>query len=218
MRGLLCYELFQTLCGRRCVYLGLVEVRACFHGAYGNRNTSLDSSLWKTCLATRLSWNNPGDWKNAESALHLYHSRALGRARSQSRSPVSCKSSTTHPLLWVFWSKCIDNKQQHHKKGYYEQKEFELSWRKDFIIQANPRISLDEPLLKNLIKVLGEVANPKLMRAADGTKVGSILRAVDDRSNTGDWERLELGIEIKKTRFLHGKRQANTSGRIYCAK
>lgn len=93
-----------------------------------------------------------------------------------------------------------------------------MSWGKDFIIQANLRISLDEPLLNNLIKVLGEVANRKLMRTADGTKLGSVLRAVDDRSNTGDWERLELGIEIKKMRFLHEKQQADTSGRKYCAK
>lgn len=84
-------------------------------------------------------------------------------------------------------------RQQQQKRGYYEQKEFELCWRKDFIIQANLRTSLDEPLLNNLIKVLGEVANCKLMRTADGTKLGSVLRAVDDRSNTGDWERLELG-------------------------
>lgn len=110
------------------------------------------------------------------------------------------------------------HRQRPQKRSYYEQKEFELSWRKDFIIQANLRTSLDEPLLNNLIKVLGEVANCKLMRTADGTKLGSVLRAVDDRSNTGDWERLELGIEIKKMRFLHEKQQADTSGRKYCAK
>lgn len=52
------------------------------------------------------------------------------------------------------------------------------------------------------------------MRTADGTKLGSILRAVDDRSSTGDLERLELGIEIKKIRFLH---EAEKSGRKYCA-
>lgn len=34
-------------------------------------------------------------------------------------------------------------------------KDFELSWRKDFIIQTNLGISLDEPLQNNLIKVLG---------------------------------------------------------------
>lgn len=90
-----------------------------------------------------------------------------------------------------------------------------MSWRKDFIIQANLRISLDEPLLNILITVLGEVANCKLMRTADGTNPGSILRAVDDRSNTGDLERLEVGIEIKKMRFL---REAEMSGREYCAK
>lgn len=53
------------------------------------------------------------------------------------------------------------------------------------------------------------------MRTTDGTKLGSILRAVDDRSNRGDLERLELGIEIKKMRFLH---EAEMSGRKYCAK
>lgn len=90
-----------------------------------------------------------------------------------------------------------------------------MSWRKDFIIQANLRVSLDEPLLNILIKVLGEVANCKLMRTADGTKLGSILRAVDDRSNTGDLESLEVGIEIKKIRFLH---EAEMSGGKYCAK
>lgn len=90
-----------------------------------------------------------------------------------------------------------------------------MSWRKDFIIQANLRISLDKPLLNILIKVLGEVANCKLMRTADGTKLGSILRAVDDRSNTGDLERLELGIEMKKMRFLY---EAEMSERKYCAK
>lgn len=92
-----------------------------------------------------------------------------------------------------------------------------MSWRKDFIIQANLRISLDEPLLNNLFKDLGEVANHKLMRTADGSKLGSILRAMDGRSNTGDWERLELGIEIKKMGFLHEKQQADTSERKYCA-
>lgn len=53
------------------------------------------------------------------------------------------------------------------------------------------------------------------MRTADGTKLGSILRAVDNRSNTGDLERLELGIEIKKMRFLH---EAEMSERKHCAK
>lgn len=72
--------------------------------------------------------------------------------------------------------------------------------------------------LNNLIKVLGEVANHKLMRTADGTKLGSILRAVDDGINTGDWKRLGLGIEIKKMRCLHEKRRADTSGRKYRAK
>lgn len=91
-----------------------------------------------------------------------------------------------------------------------------MSWIKDFIIEANLKISLDEPLLNNLIK--GEVANHKLMRTADDTKPGNILRAVDDGSNTGDWERLELGIEIKKMRFLHEEQQADTSGRKHCAK
>lgn len=56
------------------------------------------------------------------------------------------------------------------------------------------------------------------MKTADGTKLGSILRATDDRSNTGDWERLELGIEIKKMRFLHEKLQACILGRKYHAK
>lgn len=91
-----------------------------------------------------------------------------------------------------------------------------MSWIRDFIIEGNLKISLDQPLLNNLIK--GEVANRKLMRTADGTKLGSILRDVDDRSNTGDWQRLELGIEIKKMRFLHEEQQADTSGRKYCAK
>lgn len=56
------------------------------------------------------------------------------------------------------------------------------------------------------------------MRTADGTKLGGVLRAVDGRSNTGDWEGLELGIDIKKMRFLHEKRQADNSGRKYWSK
>jgi len=56
------------------------------------------------------------------------------------------------------------------------------------------------------------------MKTADGTKLGSILRARDDRSNTGDWERLELGIEIKEMRFLHEKLQAGIPERKYYAK
>lgn len=63
--------------------------------------------------------------------------------------------------------------------------------------------------MKNLIKVLGDVANSKLMTTADGTKLGSILRAMDDRSNIGDWERLELGIDIEEMRFLQKKLQAS---------
>lgn len=47
------------------------------------------------------------------------------------------------------------------------------------------------------------------MTTADGTKLGSILRAMDDRSNIGDWERLELGIDIEEMRFLQKKLQAS---------
>lgn len=132
------------------------------------------------------------------------------------------------PIKWVlsthYWGslKQVQREWQLKKKpqGSDQQQEFELNW-------AGERISLfrlisgsalDEPSLNNLIKVLGEVASGKLMKTADGTKLGSILRARDDRSNTGDWERLELGIEIKEMRFLHEKLQAGIPERKYYAK
>lgn len=181
--------------------MGLIWVGVCFHGACENGTTSFDSFL------ERIVWppGCPGITPMPEGmqrVLHLDCSRARGRAHSQSILPASCKSSNQiQPTRRSGLLKQV-HRQQQQKRGCYEQKEFKLSWIKDFIIQANLRISLDDPLLNNLIKVLGEVANCKLMRTADGTKLGSDLGSVDDRSNTGDWERLELGIEIKKMRFL----------------
>lgn len=150
MRRLLHYEHFQICCGRRCVYLGLVWAGVCFHGAYGNGTTSFDSFLWKNCLATRQSWNNPNAWRNAESRLHLDCSRAWGRVPRQPWSPAACELSTNHPLLWVLEASAETTTT---KKGAMISKR-SLSW-------AGERISLfrlisgsalDEPLQRTSLK------------------------------------------------------------------